>query len=376
MQVKVNHSSTRLLTAVNSCFTPYTFPAMAPPPVNTDLYYMFEPNVRYTCGPDDNRTYVIKATINLKRPEGLTYFYVKNLPPAGETSHQIYTFANSSLTPVVATGINMETGEIIEDESVEAGDRIRGAMEAGGLLFTGRLTEPDVEKDYLFEVGDNRADKVYKLYCEGRTLTAGKQYEFPSLNKTGGANWFVSHKKAFRVSDTKTVFFAPASLRAVRTGANENGSWTGWRFEFMEHQYSIQERTDSDMAYDYNGKDAVGLFTFGASGYNNNQMYWQPWSCNIIDGYKYQYLSQIGNAGKYNDTYYFFQGDLSVEKKSDWGSNIIFDYGENETTISGWDTLSTEEWEYLINRHSNFYNTLLAEVCDVKGLFLFPEYWD
>lgn len=68
-------------------------------PVNTNLYYMFEPNVRYTCGPDDNRTYVIKATINLKRPEGLTYFYVPNLPPDGETSHQIYTFANSSLTP-------------------------------------------------------------------------------------------------------------------------------------------------------------------------------------------------------------------------------------------------------------------------------------
>lgn len=70
------------------------------------------------------------------------------------------------------------------------------------------------------------------------------------------------------------------------------------------------------MAYDYNGKDAVGLFTFGASGYNNNQMYWQPWSCNIIDGYKYQYLSQTGNAGKYNDTYYFFQGDLRVEKRA------------------------------------------------------------
>lgn len=52
---KITNGGEQLFHAVH-------FPGDGGPPVNTNLYYMFEPNVRYTCGPDDNRTYVIKAT--------------------------------------------------------------------------------------------------------------------------------------------------------------------------------------------------------------------------------------------------------------------------------------------------------------------------
>ena len=154
--------------------------------------------------------------------------------------------------------------------------------------------------------------------------------------------------KWFSVSDDKQVFFSQGNLR-YRTYNST--------FGFSEHQYDYAGNDNLSNAEDH----WIDLFGWGTSGYQHGAIAWQPTNFSTTRSDFYAYGDPMYNL--YDQT-----------GEADWGYHPIWNGGNTEDM---WRTLSSEEWNYLLNeRQTNSgFRYAKAQVNDVNGLIVYPDFW-
>lgn len=213
---------------------------------------------------------------------------------------------------------------------------------------------------------------------EGSTFSYGGSYsgvrpEIPAIAEndylTDGIAVEISNPVGFvnglfAVSDFQQVYFSQGNLQY-------QASTNTWRFAEHQWDYVGTQTPDGwgrwggtvigsdnlEISQTYSGW--IDLFGWGTSGYNHGAVCYQPWSTSrySVDYYAY---------GSYTYNLYDQTG------QADWGYNAISNGGNTEN--SGWRSLTSQEWNYVINsRSGNRYAR--ATVNGVKGLILLPDNW-
>lgn len=163
-------------------------------------------------------------------------------------------------------------------------------------------------------------------------------------------------------SDGDQVYFSQGNLQYIGSAGNGDDNNTGAYWKFAEHQWDYLGDNGQGSSNKQVDRD---LFGWGTSGYRHGANAFQPWN----------------TSSEYDDyqAYGIWNKNLGDEdSKADWGYNAISNGGNTEN--SGWRTLTTGEWEYVLNkrRASGVNGTLNARyakaiVNNVSGLILFPD---
>lgn len=158
---------------------------------------------------------------------------------------------------------------------------------------------------------------------------------------------------AFKVSDTKSVYFAKGNLQfnaMEGTHATADGTAKGtWRI--AENQYDFIGADNENIAETYNGY--VDLFAYGTSGWNSGATSYQPW-CISNDYTEFYIGGKITNnlTGKYAN--------------ADWGVYNAISNAGNQPGM--WRTLTEAEWAYLFVNHK----WTMAYIGGKFGMLMFP----
>ena len=163
------------------------------------------------------------------------------------------------------------------------------------------------------------------------------------------------------------VWFSQGNLQYTKS----TGIWS-----FMEHQYDMVETDGQDVGEDYANQDVVSLFGWGTSGWNNGNVYYQPY--NTADSsYRYYW---------WDDDYYicycygptngeYFYDLIGAYSNADWG---VYNAISNGGNMEGqWRTLTQDEWHYMLYDRSTLSGILYAygSVNGVNGVILLPDNW-
>lgn len=158
-------------------------------------YYLYETGKAYTVSGT-----TVTATLSMGKPSNMVQIHVAGIQ--GNVSD--YTFGCSKIRPVSCKSVGTD-GTITEDV-LQAGARLSGIADADGGIFAGRLTTT-VSADYKFTIASNTL--IYTLTRTGKTLTAGKMYNFPALTSTGGSNWAVYNLVNLSATATANCYIVP-----------------------------------------------------------------------------------------------------------------------------------------------------------------------
>lgn len=161
--------------------------------------------------------------------------------------------------------------------------------------------------------------------------------------------------------DGDQVYFSQGNLQYNKA----TGVWS-----FMEHQYDMVETDWQDVGTNYANQNIVSLFGWGTSGWNNGNMYYQPYDT------EHFWDSEIGYGyGPTDETNYNYDltGDYA---NADWGVYNAISNGGN--TPNQWRTLTNDEWYYLFNSRSTPSGIRYAKsiVNGVNGVILLPDDWN
>lgn len=166
-------------------------------------------------------------------------------------------------------------------------------------------------------------------------------------------------------ADGDKVFFSKGNLQYGKG----TGIWS-----FMDCQYSSVEVDGQDVGDDYGNQETVSLFGWGTSGWDNGNVFYQPYNTGAEESntYGYGYGPRVANSVNYSLT-----GNYA---NADWGVfNAIVNGGNRQgiwRTMTGGDG----EWKYLfetrpastINGTSNA-RFVKGEVAGVRCVILFPD---
>ena len=234
-------------------------------------------------------------------------------------NNAILNFTITGLTPsteVTATlaesGSDVTSGQVTPDGSGNA---------TFAMAIQGACT---YIKDLTLTVGGN----VFSFTDSSVLLASGKIYNV-TRNAIPGA--LVGK---FSVSSTDKVYFSKGNLQYTKSTS---------KWSFMDHQYSTVETTSQAIGTDYADQDVVSLFGWGTSGWNNGNMYYQPYNTSEASQSKgYGYGPTDGSSYTYNLT--------GTYANADWGINNAISNGGN--TAGAWRMLTKDEWTYLFNTRS------------------------
>lgn len=170
----------------------------------------------------------------------------------------------------------------------------------------------------------------------------------------------------FSVSATTKVKFSQGNLQY-------QASTNTWRFAENQWDYvgGMETGLETGTVYENGIKCSnnlisstydgwIDLFGWGTSGYNHGASCYQPWNDNAnVNGYQ-AYGSSTCNL-------------FEQTGKADWGYNRISNGGNVE---GKWRTLTTEEWDYLINGRTNASNLYgHGKIENINGFILLPDNW-
>ena len=184
-------------------------------------------------------------------------------------------------------------------------------------------------------------DAEYTFTVTGpRSLVAN----FEELYPAGAINGL------FSISASQQVYFSQGNLQY-------QASTDTWKF--ADNQYDYVGTANSNISSTYSGW--IDLFGWGTSGWDNGNLYYQPW-----DWYVYS-ASEYGPPGNYSLT-----GSYA---NSDWGVYNPISNGGNQAGL--WRTLTRFEWDYLINTRSTTSGIrfVRAIVNNANGIILLPDDW-
>jgi hypothetical protein len=125
--------------------------------------------------------------------------------------------------------------------------------------------------------------------------------------------------------------------------------------------------------------DSIDLFGWATSGWDGASAY-SPYHCQPYDyvgntpsmsyGYGYGPNTRIDNSSSYSYAYSL----TGTYARCDWGVYNPIANGGN--TAGQWRTLTSDEWEYIINGRPNAHNLQgWATVNGVRGMVLLPDSW-
>ena len=157
------------------------------------------------------------------------------------------------------------------------------------------------------------------------------------------------------------VYFSQGNLQYNKS----IGKWS-----FMEQQYDMVESQGQNVGIDYANQDIVSLFGWATSGWDNGNIYYQPYNTqdnnNCFIGYGYG--PRVGGYCGYDLT-----GTMA---NADWG---VYNAIVNGGFFPGlWRVLSSYEWYYLLNTRltSSGIRYAKAEVNGINGVILLPDNWN
>ena len=221
-------------------------------------YYLFETGKSYTV--DASATPVtVTASLSLGKPADMIQIHVDGI----QASARNYTFGCPLIRPVACASVNAAGGAINED-MLQPGARLSGFADSDGAIFAGRLVSPGVEADYKFTLAGDI--QIYTLSRPGRTLTAGKMYNFPALSD---ANWTVTAASDLYVDLGLSVKWARYNVGAaaetnygdyfawgeLRPKSSYNSDWSNYLWgkgpaftKYTGSDYNVLQKED-DAAY-------------------------------------------------------------------------------------------------------------------------------
>ena len=171
---------------------------------------------------------------------------------------------------------------------------------------------------------------------------------------------------SFSVSEDRKVRFSQGNLQYNPSGGVWRFAEYQWDFvggesdvDYIGTVYENGVRCDNSLvSVNYSGW--VDLFGWGTSGWDNGNVYYQP--------YDYSSHSNVsafyGPPGNY---------DLTGEyAQSDWGSNSISNGSSRQ-----WRTITAEELYYLLFERAtpSYLRFVKAKVAGVRGMILLPDDW-
>ena len=252
-------------------------------------------------------------------------------------------FTQNTITPsmdgagviklLAGSGENVEKWAILlPQEALEEGEEWSAYSEDGVYSGTRPEIQTITENDYL-------AEGIVMSVNEG---------EVP----VGAINGL------FSVSDTKQVYFSKGNLQ-YQTETNT--------FRFAPHQYNYVGEANSYIS-DINYTGWIDLFGWGTSGWNNGNVYYQPY-----DNDNTYTESNCYGYGPTDGTNYNFS--LTGEyANADWGIYNAITNGGNQ--INQWRVLTNDEWRYLsYTRQDAALKKGMAIVANVKGIIILPDEW-
>ena len=252
-------------------------------------------------------------------------------------------FTQNTITPsmdgagviklLAGSGENVEKWAILlPQEALEEGEEGSAYSEDGVYSGTRPEIQTITENDYL-------AEGIVMSVNEG---------EVP----VGAINGL------FSVSDTKQVYFSKGNLQ-YQTETNT--------FRFAPHQYNYVGEANSYIS-DINYTGWIDLFGWGTSGWNNGNVYYQPY-----DNDNTYTESNCYGYGPTDGTNYNFS--LTGEyANADWGIYNAITNGGNQ--INQWRVLTNDEWRYLsYTRQDAALKKGMAIVANVKGIIILPDEW-
>ena len=154
----------------------------------------------------------------------------------------------------------------------------------------------------------------------------------------------------FSVSATQQVWFSQGNLQY-------QASTNTWRF--AEHQYDYVGSANSNVSSTYSGW--IDLFGWGTSGWNSGAVCYQPWSTSTTPSDYYP-------GGSYTN------GLTDDYVEADWAWHNAISNGGN--TVHQWRTLTSAEWDYLLNTRTDASTKLgIGNINGVGGLIILPDSW-
>ncbi len=161
-------------------------------------------------------------------------------------------------------------------------------------------------------------------------------------------------------SDGDQVYFSQGNLQYIGSAATPY-----WKF--ADNQWDVLGTTTGQNSSDQNvDRD---LFGWGTSGWNNGNMYYQPYDTESFWDSETGYGYGPTDGTNYN---YDLTGDYA---NADWGVYNAISNGGN--TPNQWRTLTYSEWSYVINDRSTPSGIRYAKgiVNGVQGFLLLPDDW-
>lgn len=141
-------------------------------------------------------------------------------------------------------------------------------------------------------------------------------------------------RKAYKVSDTTTVFFSQGNLQfnAMEGSHKTADSTARGTWHFAENQFDFIGKFDNekvDSLYD----GLIDYFSWGTSGWNSGAKVYQPWSISPkSNDFLLGKLDTVSLVGDYAN--------------ADWGVYNAISNGGDQPGM--WRTLTTDEWQYLV----------------------------
>ena len=222
---------------------------------------------------------------------------------------------------------------------------------------TGEPTINDMHQSNGTGVGEYTVEMTG---LSGNTTYYVRAYAINSLGVgyDGVVTFTTSHEWAngmlpgeFSVSETKRVRFSQGNLQ-YQASTNT--------FRFAYNQNDCIGEDNSHISSSYNGW--IDLFGWGTSGWNNGNVFYQPYSSDNVNG------SWYGPVGTYSlvDEY----------ANSDWGIYNSISNGGHSAGM--WRTLTQDEMRYLLYDRTTTYGIRFAEACvnGVNGVVLLPDNWN
>ncbi len=160
--------------------------------------------------------------------------------------------------------------------------------------------------------------------------------------------------------DGDQVYFSQGNLQYNKA----TGVWS-----FMEHQYDMVETDWQDVGTNYANQNIVSLFGWGTSGWNNGNMYYQPYNTesNYDENTGYGYGPTDGTNYIYSLTGAFANADWGVYNAISNGGNMP----------NQWRTLTYSEWDYVFKSRTtpSGIRYVKGVVNGVNGVVLLPDDW-